>query len=90
MSIRITGKDKATRFALYSGYKDMGAYLLVRTAFHGGGIISKHRKLVCAIAAQRRYAMTDCVCGCSIVIEAERYENLPVAMDAKAPYQGAR
>jgi len=55
-------------------------YYVVRTAFHGGGIVSAHRKLERAEAAARRvHKHITCVCGCVGVVTAEEYETLPLA-----------
>lgn len=62
----------------------MYAYLLVRTAYHRGGIVSRHRTLEAVVAAQRRrYRMTECVCGCAVVVESGDYDALPYAPDCR-------
>ena len=65
-------------------------YVLVRTAFHGGGALSHHRDEVTADRAQRRYRSRECSCGCSVVIATADYLDLPVASEARGPYCAAR
>jgi len=51
-------------------------YYVVRTAFHGGGIVSRHLSRERAEAAARRYRAKDCICGCAGVFSDEEYEQL--------------
>lgn len=39
-----------------------------RTAFHGGGLISRHHTRELADKAAQHYRMSDCICGCAGVI----------------------
>jgi hypothetical protein len=43
-------------------------HILVATAFHGGGIISRHRSEAAAERAAARWRMSDCTCGCCGVV----------------------
>lgn len=65
-------------------------HYVVRTAFHGGGVVSRHRTREAAERAAARYRRGDCTCGCAQVIPAEQYEALPEAMSALSPYAAAR
>ena len=67
-------------------------YYLVRTAYHGGGIVSRHSTPELAERAlQRRYGKTTCGCGCAVVVQAADYDSLPLATDFSAsPYEPAR
>jgi hypothetical protein len=51
-------------------------WYVVRTAFHGGGIISTHGTLGAAHRACRAWAAGDCTCGCAGVVEAADYNGL--------------
>lgn len=64
-------------------------HYLYRTSFHGGGLISRHTTRELAEAAQRRYRMTDCVCGCSVVVRLCDAPSLPDAHDCHTPYCAA-
>lgn len=65
-------------------------YFAVKTAFHGGGIISRHSTRELAEAACRRFKMTDCTCGCCGVILVKDYYNLPNSIDIQDPYSLAQ
>ena len=43
-------------------------FAVVKTAFHGGGIVSYHNSLAEAIKSERKYASGGCICGCCRVI----------------------
>lgn len=43
-------------------------FAVVRTAFHGGGVVSYHKSLKAAERAQRRHTVPGCTCGCCAVI----------------------
>ena len=43
-------------------------FAIVRTAFHGGGVLSYHLSLSAAEAAKRRGRVGLCCCGCCAVI----------------------
>lgn len=61
-------------------------WLVVRTAFHGGGIVSRHRYERTANAAALRYASKHCECGCAGVVAAADYDSLPVHSEVSSPY----
>lgn len=54
-------------------------YAVVRTAFHGGGVVSSHKSLAAAEKAAKKYRNPDCSCGCCAVvpITAEAREEMP-------------
>jgi hypothetical protein len=60
-------------------------WLLVRTSFHGGGIISQHRTEKAAKRAagrdgrERDRLFGHCECGCAGVIRRDQYDRLPQA-----------
>ena len=39
--------------------------------FHGGKLRSKHRSARAAVRAQRAAQLTDCVCGCAYILDAQ-------------------
>lgn len=43
-------------------------FAVVRTAFHGGGVISFHNSMSEALKSERKYASGNCICGCCRVI----------------------
>lgn len=62
-------------------------YLLVTTAHHGGGIISRHPNKHDADQAKRRWLAAHklpyqpaCECGCVGVVNTEEYTQLPSNM----------
>jgi hypothetical protein len=57
----------------------------VRTQFHGGGIISRHKNEELAAKAAKKYRMTDCCCGCAGVAEAAEYDRLESAGEQSWP-----
>ena len=81
-------------------------YVVVRTAFHGGGVISRHRTREAAERAAARYRRLGatrhytpsgklerveyCGCGCAVVMTAEEFARLPCALDVHDPYTPAR
>jgi hypothetical protein len=42
-------------------------YAVVRTAFHGGGVVSVHKSLAAAEKAAKKYRNPECSCGCCAV-----------------------
>lgn len=54
-------------------------HYVVRTAFHNGGIVSRHRSAEAAERAAAKYAFTGCTCGCASVVAAADYDTLPAA-----------
>ena len=59
-----------------------GPYCVVATAFHGGGILSRHKSAARAADAVRRVQHTDCACGCAGIVPADRVDGLKPAADA--------
>ena len=43
-------------------------FAVVKTAFHGGGVISYHNSVVEAIKADKKFSSGSCICGCCRVI----------------------
>jgi hypothetical protein len=57
-------------------------YYLVRTAFHGGGVVSRHWSQAGAETARAKYLRHEtCLCGCVVVVASEEYERLPYSHD---------
>jgi hypothetical protein len=53
-------------------------FLVVRTRFHDGGIVSQHRTHEAAERAARRWRrIGKCTCGYCTVVAAEEYDSLP-------------
>ena len=50
-------------------------YEVYATAFHGGGLISRHRTREAAERAACKWASPDCVCGCAGVVDLEAGER---------------
>ena len=71
------------------GWSCSGPWLVVRTAYHGGGIVSRHRQILRALAVIKRYPCGDCTCGCVGIVLAADYESLRDANTA-SPYELAR
>lgn len=66
-----------------------GNWAVVRTAFHGGGLISTHKTATAAIL-KARSMRSECACGCSVIERADAVDSLPYAADCRSPYAGAR
>ena len=82
--------DYTLRDLVYRYGKDCaGPWLVVRTAYHGGGIVSHHRQIMRAIAAMRRLSNPECYCDCVGIVLAADYESLRDANTA-SPYELAR
>jgi len=43
-------------------------YRIYRTAFHGGGLVSRHHTQELAEVAASKFRRGDCVCGCCAVL----------------------
>jgi len=71
------------------GPSTTGPWLLVRTAFHGGGIVSRHGRAMRAAEAARSHA-SDCACGCVAIVREADYTELPSHTEARSPYSPAR
>ncbi len=54
-----------------------GPYLVVRSAFHGGGIVSRHRSLKAAARAVVEERNAECCCGCAGIVPASREDEIP-------------
>lgn len=68
----------------------ISGFAVVRTAFHGGGVLSRHRKLARAeVAAERYRKLGNCCCGCARVIEMTHLRELSYAQDATYAGQAA-
>jgi hypothetical protein len=61
-------------------------YYLVKTRFHGGGIVSRHKTLRAAEKAAKHWRSTSCTCGCCGVVTAADYEHLIDADKCDSPY----
>jgi hypothetical protein len=54
--------DESRRPSSVRGYR----YLVIRTAFHHGGVVSEHRTLAGASRSMLRFAaIGECTCGCA-------------------------
>lgn len=51
-------------------------YYVVKTAFHGGGIVSWHRTEKGAEKAAHAWKISSCTCGCAGVVSVKEYEGL--------------
>jgi len=76
------------------GYDAPGPWLLVRKAFHGGGIISQHRSPRAAarkaVREQREHSISVCICGACGVLPVAQIDDLPIAGAALSPCDLAR
>ncbi len=61
-------------------------WLLVRTALHGGGIVSRHTTVELAQQAQTKHASESCTCGCAGVVAAGDFAGLPHDGETRSPY----
>ena len=43
-------------------------FAVVKTAFHGGGVISYHNSIEEALKADKKFSSGGCICGCCRVI----------------------
>ena len=43
-------------------------FAVVKTAFHGGGVISFHNSLAEALKVDKKFSSGGCICGCCRVI----------------------
>lgn len=64
-------------FAATDAMWNEGPVVLVRSKFHGGGIVSRHRTVRAAWRAYKAMRADDCGCGCAGIIPASDYERLP-------------
>jgi hypothetical protein len=65
-------------------------WAVVMTAFHGGGLVSRHHTREAAEQAAHRQRLRDCVCCCAVVVRSCNVDSLPLAIDADSPYSPAR
>lgn len=80
-------------------------FAVVRTAFHGGGVVSYHKTLHAAELSARRARVGRCCCGCAYVVpltrraqaaQAASWEPLPLLSELpewrpdSSPYQLCR
>jgi len=72
------------------GQDVLGPWLVVRVAFHGGGIISRHTSALAAArrtaAEQRKHRATGCRCGCCGMAPESAYDSMPYSFAANAHY----
>ena len=65
-------------------------YCLYRTAFHGGGLLSRHLTREAAEQAQRRaVGPTDCTCGCAVIVDRQVDPEPRPAAECADPYAPA-
>lgn len=64
------------RVPQYHRYHGGPHWAVVRTAFHGGGIVSRHYTDAAAHKAAKRIATGDCTCGCAGVVRRDRLADL--------------
>lgn len=65
--------------------RERGQYALVRSRFHGGGLISRHTSLRAALEAWYRMRSTQCCCGCAGVIDEADLLRLPAMGESMYP-----
>jgi hypothetical protein len=65
-------------------------YYVVATAFHGGGLISRHHSRAAAERKASLWKSKECVCGCCGIVTAAEYDKLPLHTETRSPYALAR
>ena len=50
-------------------------YAVVRSAFHGGGLISLHKSFFQALRSLRKSKFSDCQCGCAGIVDLRAKES---------------
>lgn len=61
-------------------------FFVIKTKFHGGGIVSRHISQAAAEKAAKKYTRgTDCACGCCDVVTAAELHNLRHADEVTYP-----
>jgi len=60
-------------------------FYLVKTQFHGGGLISRHATLEAAEKAAKKWSVPGCTCGCCDVVTPAEYEKLPTVQACRWP-----
>lgn len=69
----------------YHTYHGGPHWVVVKTAFHGGGIISRHYTEKAAQDAADRYQIGDCICGCAGVLRRDHLDGLE-SLDRNTSY----
>lgn len=74
------------------GAEHLGPWLVMATAFHGGGVASRHTSAIAAVRSLRheRWADRGCTCGAAHIIPASQYDQLPDHNTAHNPYAAAK
>lgn len=62
-------------------------YAVYRTAFHGGGLVSRHNTLTGALKAA--CIKTECTCGCLVAVSLAEAGKLRYAAETHNPYAPA-
>lgn len=78
-------RDSLEQLADEYGSSAVGPWVVVLTAFHGGGLVSRHQTATRAIERARREGIADCVCGCAGVMSVAAFDALPAAQDQHNP-----
>lgn len=65
-------------------------FAVVKTAFHGGGILSLHVSAEAAERAARRFRQRDCTCGCCRVVTVAELADVPEYDGTQKPYDIAK
>lgn len=65
-------------------------FAVVKTAFHGGGILSLHISAEAAERAARKYKQNDCKCGCCRVVPITELAAVPEYDGTQKPYDIAK
>lgn len=71
----------------------MYKYFIVSTAFHGGGIITRHKSPQASLRALRHFKnQSTCKCGCCdiVCLDADSRDQLVPVMREFYPYVSAR
>ena len=66
------------------------SYAVVKTAFHGGGILSLHVSAEAAEKAAKRFKSADCTCGCCRVVPVTELDTVPEYDGTQRPYDIAK
>ena len=69
---------------------DQIKWCVVKTAFHGGGILSKHKTFKEALKAANKFRGSDCDCGCCGIIRIEDINKLQWSDEVIEPRALAR
>lgn len=65
-------------------------FAVVKTAFHGGGVISYHYSADQADRAARKFRQPDCSCGCCRVVPVAELATIPEYDGTQKPYDLAK